>query len=258
MISSTLFRTLVFTFVAGSLFSHAFVSSPRTIRGNNVMTFGAPTCSRSTELFAKKKRRRRKEESETSGTGSSIGSSDDFPGFDVDDDGSLPDFDLGDDEEATDSKSSKKSGTAKANFEEITDAMMGDASTPTRSLDDLISDRSLESKFEFDGEDEDISIPDFTTIAKAGGAPSELEVGKKKARQASRRAAAIDAKESAVEEKLDIPFLQDEKGKISPIKILETGAWLGIFLLVGWEFYLNSPFFERSAPMAPVVFEILM
>lgn len=35
-------------------------------------------------------------------------------------------------------------------------------------------------------------------------------------------------------------------------------AWLGIFLLVGWEFYLNSPLFDRAAPMAPVLYEILM
>lgn len=35
-------------------------------------------------------------------------------------------------------------------------------------------------------------------------------------------------------------------------------AWAGIYILIGWEFYINSPLFERAAPLAPVVFEILM
>ena len=37
-------------------------------------------------------------------------------------------------------------------------------------------------------------------------------------------------------------------------KLLEAGTWLGIFLLVAWEFYINSPLFDRAAPMAPVVY----
>ena len=34
-------------------------------------------------------------------------------------------------------------------------------------------------------------------------------------------------------------------------------AWIGIVLLIVWEAYINSPFFERAAPMAPVVFELV-
>jgi hypothetical protein len=213
------------------------------------------TNSRTTELLAKQKRRRRKDSSGASGAGSSSSSSGSLPGLDLNDDGSLPDFDLGDDESVPDLKSSKKPAKADIDFNEISDAMMGDTSKATVSIEALIGDRSLESKFEFEGEEEDISIPDFTTFAKASGATQELEVGKKKARQTDRRAAAIQAKEAAEE---DIPlfqFLRDEKGKISPIKILETGAWAGIYSLIGWELFLNSPLFERLAPVIPVIFE---
>eukprot|EP00977_Amphora_coffeiformis_P010979 scaffold2614_cov132-Amphora_coffeaeformis.AAC.6 len=41
---------------------------------------------------------------------------------------------------------------------------------------------------------------------------------------------------------------------LSGVKILETGTWVGIALLVVWEIYINSPLFERAAPMAPVVY----
>ncbi len=34
-------------------------------------------------------------------------------------------------------------------------------------------------------------------------------------------------------------------------------AWLGIILLIVWEAYINSPLFERAAPLAPVVFELV-
>lgn len=37
-----------------------------------------------------------------------------------------------------------------------------------------------------------------------------------------------------------------------------TKAWLGIYLLIGWEVYINSPLFDRAAPLAPLVFEIVM
>jgi hypothetical protein len=43
-----------------------------------------------------------------------------------------------------------------------------------------------------------------------------------------------------------------------PSQILENGAWIGIALLILWELYLNSPFFERAAPMAPVVYDLLL
>jgi hypothetical protein len=258
--SSTLLRSLIFISFTGTLISQAFVVSPLPTSGNQMSTKHASTNSRTTELLAQKKRRRRKDSSEASGAGSSSSSSGSLPGLDLNDDDSLPDFDLGDDESVAELKSSKKPAKAEINFNEISDAMMGDTSKATGSLEDLIRDRSLESKFEFEGEEEDISIPDFTTFVKASGATGELEVGKKKARQTDRRAAAIQAKEAAQEKLgfLDYPFfevLRDEKGKISPIKILEQGAWLGIYLLIGWEIFLNTPLFERLAPMIPVIFE---
>ena len=49
-----------------------------------------------------------------------------------------------------------------------------------------------------------------------------------------------------------------DTGEVKPLKIVEAGAWLGIFLLVAWEIYINSPFFERAAPLIPVVYELYL
>ncbi|GMI36187.1 hypothetical protein TrCOL_g6975 [Triparma columacea] len=38
------------------------------------------------------------------------------------------------------------------------------------------------------------------------------------------------------------------------IKVVEKATWAGIAGLVIWEAYINSPLFERAAPMAPVVY----
>eukprot|EP00536_Pseudo-nitzschia_multiseries_P016282 jgi/Psemu1/328187/estExt_fgenesh1_pg.C_10640001 len=137
-----------------------------------------------------------------------------------------------------------------------------------RSLDELISDRALESKLEFDDEEVDPNIPDFIDLAKASsttpigdGSSVVGEIGKKKQRRAERVANAIAAKEAEESEKsflYNIPQILNEKGEVSAIKILEQGAWTGIFLLIGWEVYINSPLFERAAPMAPIVYELLM
>ena len=45
-----------------------------------------------------------------------------------------------------------------------------------------------------------------------------------------------------------------EKKEINYLKILENSTWVGIGLLVLWEVYINSPLFERAAPMAPIVY----
>lgn len=195
-------------------------------------------------LHAKKRRRRRREgdsgevggEQESTPSGSTSMSE-------------LPDFDLEDDE-AKESKPKKKLIT---NPDEVTPAMMGSADAPVGSLKDLLTDRSLEARFEFDSEEEDTSLPDLLVMARER---DDVPGGKKKARQVERRAAAIASKESETENIFaNLPFVSDEQGKIQPIKLLETGAWAGIFLLFGWEVYLNSPFFDRAAPLAPVVFE---
>lgn len=178
----------------------------------------------------KKKRRRRKED-------------DDSPDPVADD---LPDFDLDEDQPASKSKPSSKPSDP---LGEISSAMMGSSNTPTRSVNQLIADRSLEKAFEFD-EEEDASLPDLAVMAK------ENEKGKKKARRNARVAAAVAKKEDEEQPNplASIPFITDEKGEVSAVKILESGAWLGIFALVGWEFYINSPLFERAAAPAPFLF----
>ncbi|GMI27239.1 hypothetical protein TeGR_g2846 [Tetraparma gracilis] len=41
---------------------------------------------------------------------------------------------------------------------------------------------------------------------------------------------------------------------LTAIQIVEKLTWGAIFVLVAWEAYINSPLFERAAPMAPVVY----
>jgi hypothetical protein len=185
--------------------------------------------------MAKKKRRKRKE-------APSVPSA-----ADVGDD--LPDFDLGDDEEAPVQRQ-----RAISDPDEITDAMMG-SQKPLGSVKDLISDRSLESVFEFDEPDD--PLPDLGELKTPA-------VGKKKARKEARRAAAVANKEEddrLVDNISDalgsLPFLKSDR-ESSELKLVENATWLGIFLLVAWEIYINSPFFERAAPLAPIVYQFLM
>mmetsp|Transcript_919 Transcript_919/g.2334 ORF Transcript_919/g.2334 Transcript_919/m.2334 type:complete len:293 (-) Transcript_919:154-1032(-) len=231
---------------------------------------------------AQKKRRRRRKESKSSsppppseaGEGGGGVESSDEPqlgrGGSGGGGGELPEFDLDDAGEAAANAPPKK----KINPDEITANMMGSGNVnAARSLDELISDRTLENRLEFD-EKGDPGIPDFVDLARASStpqsydssasasdSPATAEIGKKKQRRAERVANAIAAKEAEESEKSflsSIPQFLNEKGEVSPIKILEQGAWTGIFLLIGWEVYINSPLFERAAPMAPIVYEILM
>lgn len=148
------------------------------------------------------------------------------------------------------------------------------------SMEDLLRNRDLEKAFEFDGTAVKEDLPSLGQLSGKKGrggssssgaessAPSsspvsfvvEQKVGSKRARAEARRAAAIEAERAAEEEKSfleKIPQILDEKGEVSPIKILEQGTWIGIGILVLWEVYINSPLFSRTAPMTPVVFEIL-
>jgi hypothetical protein len=238
-------------FVSTICLQHAFLLPFPTpcISSTNVIEVAETTA-----LSAKQRRRRRNDEPESSPQNND-----------------LPDFDL-ESMDAEGVEPQEKPLAPKislADLEKVTDNMMGDPNKPVRSLKELISDRSLESILDLDDMQGDASIPDFTQLAKASSSSTNLgldngipaPMGKKKQRQVERRAS---AKETAEEESRDsnplsnIGFIKNEKGKISPIKILEAGAWLGIFLLIGWELYLNSPFFERAAPMAPVVYELLL
>jgi len=218
-------------------------------------------------LYAKKKRRRRRKESDTTSEDESEKALLESVPLPVGDE--LPDFDLeGEGEEAS------QRVKISSNPDEITPAMMADGNAAERSLDELITDRSLENKFEFD-EPEDPNIPDFIQLAKESSSSSPSPspslndgtvlgggMGKKKQRQAERIANAIRVKEEEKKEGSNIlsniPSFLNEKGEVSGVKILEQGAWLGIYSLVGWEVYINSPLFDRAGPMAPIVYEILM
>lgn len=219
----------------------------------------------SVALNAKKKRRRRREESDTTSDEDkpidNLVSESSVPLLDGDE---LPDFDL-DGGEGEDAKQSQRAKIS-SNPDEITDAMMadGNAAAVARSLDELITDRSLESKFEFE-DSGDPEIPDFIQLAKEssssldGSIPSSGTGMTKKQRQAERVANAIRLKEEEEQEGKtflsNYPKFLNEKGEVSGVKILEQGAWLGIYLLIGWEFYINSPLFDRATTAnAPIVF----
>ena len=205
----------------------------------------------SSALYAEKRRRRRR----TTGSDGVVGGESSPDGSETTSSSSsseLPDFDL-DDEEDEKPKPKRRIIT---NPDEITPAMIGSANAPVASIRDLLLDRSLEAKFEFDEEEVDDSLPDLIALSKARGD----ELGEKKTgRKAERRAAAIAAKQAEPEPLFaNLPFVSNDEGKVRPVKVLEAGAWAGIILLFTWEIYLNSPFFDRAAPMAPVVFESLV
>ena len=75
-------------------------------------------------------------------------------------------------------------------------------------------------------------------------------MGKKAAKRAERKAAAIKREEEEAKEGGGF----DLEG-LNVLKLLENGAWVGIGMLVLWEIYINSPFFERAAPLIPAVFD---
>ena len=160
----------------------------------------------------------------------------------------LPDFEIRDGDAPTPKKKSENKSRI-VDGEEITDAMMGSSNQRVRSVRELISDRQLESKFEFDDDAEAADLPDLAIT----GQPA---MGRKKARQAARQAAAEAARKEAEQRNFfeNFDFLTNEQGKVTPVKILEAGTWAGIFLLIAWEVYINSPLFDRAAPMAPVVY----
>jgi hypothetical protein len=191
--------------------------------------------------MAKKKRRRKLKDAPVTPTSSSIPDNSD----------DLPDFDLGDESDGMDSAAPKKPRKT----DEITDVMMG-TQKPLGSIKDLISDRSLEKSFQFDEPDD--PLPDL------GELKTPQPVGKKKARQEARRLAAIAEEEqegSIVDSVSDalssLPFLKSDR-ESSELKLVENATWLGIFLLVAWELYINSPFFERAAPIAPIVYNFFI
>lgn len=151
----------------------------------------------------------------------------------------------------------------------ILEAMRGKNWSPPTSIDDTLRDRSLERFMDFDkmieadggGEDVVSDLPDFDEVirrrkareAASGGADDGLPrydptLGKKAQRNAQRRA---DAMRREAELEADKSPFED----VDFLKILENGAWVGIGLLIVWEIYINSPFFDRAAPLIPVVYD---
>lgn len=202
------------------------------------------TLTSSTSLAAtspNKKRRRRKTKPSTS---------DELPEFELRDEITI--------EEGPTTKKREAGTFLNDPFDgDITPSMMASSSAmgSARSLKDLLKDRAIEKNIDFDEPSQAAEeLPDLLAMAR-----QQQEPGKKKKRQAARIAAAEAAK--AAEEKTNIfakiPFIVDEKGNVSGVKILENGTWLGIGLLVAWEIYINSPFFERAQPMIPVVYDLL-
>lgn len=232
MIQSTgkrIYLTLLVSFACVSLAQAFFISTnnckPPSQSSVVFRPVGIRDLSYCLSAAPAKKRRRRRQDGGTGGD-EAVQDSDSIPLGDE-----LPDFDLGGD----DNDQQQKSPSRKRSPDEITLLMMGDTNRAVRSVNELISDRSLESKFEFE-EKGDPSIPDFTELAKASASRpassstqmnDSLELGKKKKRQAERRADAIKTQANEEKEKnpLDgLPFVTNEAGKFSAIKLLESGG----------------------------------
>jgi hypothetical protein len=141
----------------------------------------------------------------------------------------LPDFDL----DSPEDEPQKKSSAQPVNLGEITPLMMGDANKSVRSVQELISDRSLETKFVFEEKGDDTSIPDFAQLAQTSASSSSslslndgMPVGKKKLRQDERRTNSSTTKEIKQGDNplSNLPFLTNDAGEFSPIKLLEAGG----------------------------------
>ena len=152
----------------------------------------------------------------------------------------------------------------------------GEAWQPPTSIEDTLRDRSLEKYMNFDkmieeDRSEETKIVELPTMEEVISRRKKKEatasavqegrieeaamlidtegMGKKAAKRAERKAAALQ-RES---EEADAGGFNLED--VNVLKLLENGAWVGIGLLVAWEIYINSPFFERAAPLIPPVFE---
>jgi len=154
----------------------------------------------------------------------------------------------------------------------------GESWIPPRSMEETLRDRSLEQYMDFDRmvqEDREASgggsavveLPTMEDVISRRklreGANHEETVdtatvvlsmdttgmSKKAAKRAERKAAAIQREQD--EESEGMFRLEG----LNVLKLLENGAWVGIGLLIVWEIYINSPFFDRAAPLIPAVFE---
>ena len=155
----------------------------------------------------KKRRRRRRDVSEE---GDADGVTGEYSS------GGLPEFELDDDEEEAEAVAKSKRAAVSRNPDEITSAMMGSPNSPSSSIRDLLTDRSLESKLQFDEEDiTDNSLPDLVVLSRSA-TQEGASTGSKKAR----KAAAIAANESKADSIVSkLPFVTNEKGEFSTVKV---------------------------------------
>ncbi|KAI2511314.1 hypothetical protein MHU86_3096 [Fragilaria crotonensis] len=242
------------------LLSLSFVVTKAFVPGHR-KTFDATRFELQSVLMAKKVRRKRKDGDAIDNAGVSAPET----ALDFDD---LPEFTLESDlpEEYSKEISRKVASSSIDRETPRMKAQMGGSVKPLSSLSDLLNDRSLEAQLNFDEPVDAEPLPSLSEFVKAGGAKGEV-IGKKKARQQERRAAAIAAADVEEEDGgffSNLPFFgagkdkdSDEDKEINPIKLLESGTWACIYILVAWEVYLNSPLFERAAPMAPIVYDSL-
>ena len=243
------------------------VSSQRSFADMDGISFGIAINSQSSALSAStsgngnKKRRRRKQ----------IPQVEDSSSLEFDD---LPEFDLDEDEE--ESKSEGKTSTKVASMEETVEDVMNDPAVmaammrgssmmSSSSTKDVLKsrDRALEATFEFDDVSNPLPRPgniqkDKTSLVSDG---SNSGISKKQAKREARVAAALAAKEE--EESINpldsISSIFSQKASDGGFpKIVEVGTWVGIGVLVAWEAYINSPFFERAQPMIPVVYDFVL
>lgn len=102
-----------------------------------------------------------------------------------------------------------------------------------------------------------------TRIRTATNTAATSSIGKKAARREERISAALEAKK--LQDGTDnqggfflntFNFGKDKDGNPkTPIKLLEEGTWACIWILIAWEVFINSPFFERQGSMPPIVFQ---
>jgi hypothetical protein len=218
----------------------------------------SPSCDRvqSFQLNVRNRRRRNDDSSISPDDGESD-TRDELPDFDIVDD-SIADSSI-DIKSVIMKKSASSEGVIKIN-------KLISNRKPAGTLNDLIADRSLESKFKFDEVNDSIGLPDLAPI-EGTRTPATVDrssqvtptKNKRERQEEARRKAALAAeKEREEKEKFDLidtlPGIRDDNGKISGLKVLETGTWACIYILVAWEIYINTPFFDRAAPMTPIVY----
>lgn len=232
-----------------------------------------------TKLFAKKKgnkRRRRKDGGNINKTKLQPKNSNNEAGINRDND-DLPDFELIEDIDLASDEAQLAAELMPIDMNDeaaVLNAMkVKNEIMPSRSTNDLLASRN----FDLENSVLDNATEKFPSLAEYTGNPTipqpvgGVKMGKKAARAAARRNAAIEAEKSdksgaySVIEYFEskfpnlpkLPFfstIYDEKGNVSPFKIAENAAWAGIYALVIWEIYINSPFFNRQAGLAPFVF----